>query len=459
MQVICPNCAARYAVDPSAIGPTGRTVQCVRCSHRWFEKSPPVAPATPARERPVPDFVIRPQPHYNSGLPAISPPRRQVHWGRWITAFVAAALVLGVTAFAYRDEISNRLPPEWRHPEPRRRPRLVRLPAKAMRSAMPDQPRLEIDLAASRVELVDGRYVVAANSSIQVTRRGRRPRSSWSSARATRCWANAPIPWPRADRAGGRLGFSRTLDDPPDGTTNVVPAVECELSVPNRPSVSIRFSATEIAARVDEMAKELASKLPADTLVVSVLKGSFVFAADLIRALSRAAPTLVDGFPHFVELRHRHGATDRVRVVRDIVDDVRQREVLLVDDILGSGLTLSFARTCCRSAARARLGLYPARQARQAAHQFEADFVGFHAGDEFLVGYGLDWAHRFRGLPYIGVVEKNLIRLEQPIDASRARPSAAAARRRRRSSSRISRLRWRSSSSGTLSTPVSTASP
>ena len=55
-----------------------------------------------------------------------------------------------------------------------------------------------------------------------------------------------------------------------------------------RPTVAIRFSAAEIAARVDVMAAELAAKLPADTLVVSVLKGSFVFAADLIRALSRA---------------------------------------------------------------------------------------------------------------------------------------------------------------------------
>jgi hypoxanthine phosphoribosyltransferase len=50
--------------------------------------------------------------------------------------------------------------------------------------------------------------------------------------------------------------------------------------------------------------------------------------------------------------------------------------------------------------------VHPARQAAQASRPLEADFTGFQAGDEFLVGYGLDWAHRFRGLPYIGVVEK-----------------------------------------------------
>ena len=90
-----------------------------------------------------------------------------------------------------------------------------------------------------------------------------------------------------------------------------------------RPTVTVRFSAAEIAARVDVMAGELAAKLPADTLVVSVLKGSFVFAADLIRALSRAG---ADWSMDFVTLSSYGVGTEtsgRVRVVRDIVDYVR----------------------------------------------------------------------------------------------------------------------------------------
>ena len=175
--------------------------------------------------------------------------------------------------------------------------------------------------------------------------------------------------------------------------------------MPDRPTVSIRFSAAEIASRVDEMAAELAAKLSPDTLVVSVLKGSFVFAADLIRALSRAG---ADWSMDFLTLSSSGTeTTGRVRIVRDIVDDVSHREVLLVDDILESGFTLSFAKNLLQERGARHVSICtlldkPAKRRTK----LEADFVGFEAGDEFLVGYGLDWAHRFRGLPYIGVVEK-----------------------------------------------------
>ena len=177
--------------------------------------------------------------------------------------------------------------------------------------------------------------------------------------------------------------------------------------MPDRPTVSIRFSAAEIATRVDEMANELAGKLGPDTLVVSVLKGSFVFAADLIRALSR---TGADWSMDFLTLSSYGTATETtgsVKVVRDIVDDVRGRDVLLVDDILESGYTLSFAKDLLleRGAKRVSICTLLDKPAKRRT-KLQADFVGFQAGDEFLVGYGLDWAHRFRGLPYIGVVEK-----------------------------------------------------
>jgi len=177
--------------------------------------------------------------------------------------------------------------------------------------------------------------------------------------------------------------------------------------MPDRPTVSIRFSAAEIATRVDEMAAELAGKLAPDTLVVSVLKGSFVFAADLIRALSRAGANWSMDFLTLSSDGTGTETSGNVRVVRDIVDDVRGRDVLLVDDILESGLTLSFAKKLLveRGAKRVSICTLLDKPAKRRA-KLEADFVGFRAGDEFLVGYGLDWAHRFRGLPYIGVVEK-----------------------------------------------------
>lgn len=177
--------------------------------------------------------------------------------------------------------------------------------------------------------------------------------------------------------------------------------------VTGRPTVSVRYSAAQIAVRVDEMAAELAAKLPGDTLVVSVLKGSFVFAADLIRALSRAGANWSMDFLTLSSYGSGTETSGSVRIVRDIVDDVRERDVLLVDDILESGLTLSFAENLLkeRGARRVWVCTLLDKPAKRRA-PLEADFRGFTAGDEFLVGYGLDWAHRFRGLPYIGVVEK-----------------------------------------------------
>jgi len=175
-----------------------------------------------------------------------------------------------------------------------------------------------------------------------------------------------------------------------------------------RPTVSIRFSAAEIAARVDVMAGELAAQLPADTLVVSVLKGSFVFAADLIRALSLAGADWSMDFLTLSSYGTGTQTTGSVKVVRDIVDDVRGRDVLLVDDILESGFTLSFAKEMMlkeHGAHRVWICTLLDKPHKRRT-ELKPDFTGFEAGDEFLVGYGLDWAHRFRGLPYIGVVEK-----------------------------------------------------
>ena len=180
------------------------------------------------------------------------------------------------------------------------------------------------------------------------------------------------------------------------------------MTLPPRPTVSIRFSAAEISALVDIMAKELAAQLPPDTLVVSVLKGSFVFAADLIRALSLAGADWSMDFLTLSSYGTGTQTTGSVKVVRDIVDDVRGRDVLLVDDILESGFTLSFAKEMMmkeHGAHRVWICTLLDKPHKRRT-DLKPDFTGFEAGDEFLVGYGLDWAHRFRGLPYIGVVEK-----------------------------------------------------
>jgi hypoxanthine phosphoribosyltransferase len=169
--------------------------------------------------------------------------------------------------------------------------------------------------------------------------------------------------------------------------------------------IEVLLAAAEIAARVDALAADIAAVEPRDLLVVVILKGSFVFAADLIRALDRAG---IDPRVDFLTLASYGDAIEssgRVTVVHDLSEPVAGRTVLLVDDILESGRTLAFARDLLggRGAARVRSCVLLDKPARRAV-PVEADYLGFRIGNEFVVGYGLDLAHRFRGLPYIGVL-------------------------------------------------------
>ena len=149
--------------------------------------------------------------------------------------------------------------------------------------------------------------------------------------------------------------------------------------MPDRPTVTIRFSAAEIATRVDEMAAELAAKLPADTLVVSVLKGSFVFAADLIRALSRAGADWSMDFLDPVELRHRH-RDQRARAHRARHRRRRARARRAAGRRhpgIGPHARAS-PRSCCRSAARSHVSICTLLdKPGKRRTQLEADFVGF----------------------------------------------------------------------------------
>lgn len=169
--------------------------------------------------------------------------------------------------------------------------------------------------------------------------------------------------------------------------------------------IEVLFSASTIARRNLELAKEIAEHRHRDLLVVSVLKGSFIFAADLIRAMHDVG---ISPEVEFIMISS-YGAGTRsgaIQVLRDIDSDVSGRDVLLVDDILESGKTLKFTRDLMLSRGARSVSiavLLDKRSKRQTA--MDADFTGFECPDRFVVGYGMDVAHAFRELPFVGVVK------------------------------------------------------
>lgn len=169
--------------------------------------------------------------------------------------------------------------------------------------------------------------------------------------------------------------------------------------------IEVLFSASTIARRNLELAKDIAAHEYNDLLVISVLKGSFIFAADLIRAMHDAGLSPEVEFI-FISSYGAGKTSGDVRVLRDIDNDVAGRDVLLIDDILESGKTLSFARNLMlsRGARSCSIAVLLDKRMRRQI-QLDADYVGFDCPDHFVVGYGMDVAHAFRELPFVGIVK------------------------------------------------------
>jgi hypoxanthine phosphoribosyltransferase len=172
--------------------------------------------------------------------------------------------------------------------------------------------------------------------------------------------------------------------------------------------VRILFDEETIARRNDEIARAIAVAEPKDLLVVAVLKGSFMFAADLLRGLHRVGLAPQVEFLHLSSYRAATVSSGRVTILRDVESEVRGRDVLLIDDILESGRTLAFAKDllAARGARRVLTAVLLEKPGKRAV-DVHADFVGFYCPDVFVVGYGMDVAHSYRQLPFVGVVAHN----------------------------------------------------
>jgi hypoxanthine phosphoribosyltransferase len=171
-------------------------------------------------------------------------------------------------------------------------------------------------------------------------------------------------------------------------------------------TIRILFDEATLARRNQELAAEIAARSMQDLLVVAVLKGSFMFAADFLRALHGAGLSPQVEFVHLSSYREAQISSGQVTILRDVESDVRGRDVLLIDDILESGRTLAFAKDLLVArGAKSVSTMVLLEKPHKRAVQLAADFVGFTCPDLFVIGYGMDVAHAYRQLPFVGVLE------------------------------------------------------
>jgi len=169
----------------------------------------------------------------------------------------------------------------------------------------------------------------------------------------------------------------------------------------------VLYSAKEIEARVRALAADIVHAIGAEPLVVPILKGSFIFAADLLRALHEAGAEPDMDFITLSSYGKGTRSLGEVTIMRDTEAAIAGRDVLIIDDILESGRTLAFAKDlmAARGAQRVMACVLLNKPGKLAV-DVKADFVGFECPDRFVVGYGMDVAHAYRQLPFVGYIER-----------------------------------------------------
>jgi hypoxanthine phosphoribosyltransferase len=172
----------------------------------------------------------------------------------------------------------------------------------------------------------------------------------------------------------------------------------------NNARLEVLIPAADLQARIREMgaeiAKDYAGKQP---LLICVLKGAMVFMADLMRAID--SPLTID-FIAVSSYGSGMRSTGEVRIVKDLDHPLEGHDVIFVEDILDTGLTLSYLLDNFRARGVASIKIAALlNKPERRKTDVELDYKGFDIPDKFVVGYGLDFDERYRNLPYIGVVK------------------------------------------------------
>ncbi len=166
----------------------------------------------------------------------------------------------------------------------------------------------------------------------------------------------------------------------------------------------VLISEDDIQARVAELAEQVSSDYgdKGDIVLIGVLKGSFIFLADLSRRLS--IPRTIE-FIAVSSYGNTSTSTGAVRLVMDVRGNIENRHVLIIEDIVDTGHTLKYLIGVLEAHRPASIRTCALLHKSDAAEvDVNIDYVGFEIGDEWVVGYGLDFAERDRSLPYIGTV-------------------------------------------------------
>jgi hypoxanthine phosphoribosyltransferase len=167
-------------------------------------------------------------------------------------------------------------------------------------------------------------------------------------------------------------------------------------------------SEERLRERIDELAKEVAADYTEhdSVLLVGVLKGAFVFMADFARALGRHGRHAEVEFMAISSYGQGATSSGVVRILKDLDRDIAGRHVIVIEDIVDSGLTLSWLLRYLASRAAASVRVVALlRKPDAATVEVNVHYVGFDIPNDFVVGYGLDYAERYREVPYIGVLK------------------------------------------------------
>ncbi|MBM6920768.1 hypoxanthine phosphoribosyltransferase [Phocea massiliensis] len=171
--------------------------------------------------------------------------------------------------------------------------------------------------------------------------------------------------------------------------------------------LNVLISEEELAKKVQEIGAQISKDYEGKNLMmVSVLKGSVVFMADLMRAVT--VPAEID-FMSVSSYGSGAKTSGVVKIIKDLDIELAGRDLLIVEDILDSGLTLSYIKKILleRGPRSIKICTLLDKPERRKADIF-ADYSGFEVPDEFVVGYGLDFAEKYRNLPYIGVLKPSV---------------------------------------------------